>query len=656
MKDDKLLDELKKNMNEEPIPDRIKPDQIEEMLNQKSNKKTFSPRVKRSIGGLVAACACVAIGLTAYHQSQLTPVTSTDTVTSSDVNTDSVSNAISSMFTVASSYEDIYDLLKDSQASSDSSVKIYDSTADGSAETFSIEDSAEASSGDTAHSETNIMTDGVDEGDVVKTDGDYIYKVCDSKIYIYDITGDKPKLVSKITPKHMTSASNLKEMYVDDDLLCIISQNYEQNMIMYDESSAQSTSDIYSLSNDSMVYAETYDISDRENPTLVSTGSQSGNFSTSRKVDDVLYLFTTVEMSLPGDDVNSAISDDQLSSWIPEVNGSVISSDHFYLPNKGTQACVASSMKFSDPSKSIDSAGIITNYAQIYVSTDAIYFYSTDYSDSDSYTKIAKFSYLDGKIIACAAGNVNGEINDTFAIHQQDEYLQVLTTNASDNCIYVLDGNLQMVGSVTGIAPGEEIYSARFIGDLGYFVTYENTDPLWSVDFSDIENPKLIGALDITGFSDYLHLWGDDKLLGIGYETDPDNGDMIGVKMTMFDISNPAKVKVLDSVVFKDAYYSPACENYKCVLADDDKNLIGFAYEVQDDNTYNSTYSYNVFSFKNKKFTKKLDEVIGSDDETNSDVADDEYRGLFADDKFYISTLQNLYTYEMNDFELIDEQ
>jgi uncharacterized secreted protein with C-terminal beta-propeller domain len=656
MKDDKLLDELKKNMNEEPIPDRIKPDRIEEMLNHTSRKKSFSPRVKRSIGGLVAACACVSIGLTAYHQSQLTPVTSTEAVTSSDDDTNSEVNPISSVFTVASGYEDIYNLLQESQTTSDSWNESFEGTTGNSAEAFSVEDSAEASSSDSSYSETNVMTDGVDEGDIVKTDGDYIYKVYDSKICIYDISGDQPKLVSKITPKHMTSASNLKEMYVDDDMLCIISQNYEQNMIMYDESSAQSTSDIYSLSGDSMVYAETYDISDRKNPALVSTGSQSGNFSTSRKVDDILYLFTTVDMTLPSGDVNSAVTDNQLSSWIPEVNDSVIEPNHFYLPNEGSRASVVGSMKFSDPSKSIDSTGIITDYSQVYVSTDAIYFYSCDYSSADTITTLAKFTYQDGKISACAAGNLNGEINDSFAIHQQDEYLQVLTTTTSDNCIYVLDDNLQMVGSVTGIAPGEEIYSARFVGDLGYFVTYENTDPLWSVDFSDIENPKLIGALDITGFSDYLHLWGDDKLLGIGYETDPDNGDMIGVKMTMFDISNPAKIKVLDSIVIKDAYYSPACENYKCVLADDDKNLIGFAYEVQDDNTYNSTYSYNVFSFKNKKFIKKLDEVIGSDDETNSDVAVDEYRGLFADDKFYISTLQSLYAYEMNDFELIDEQ
>ncbi|SDB03808.1 beta-propeller domain-containing protein [Eubacterium oxidoreducens] len=651
MKDDKLLDELKKNLTEEPIPERIKPGRIEEMLNHTSRKKSFSPRVKRSIGGLVAACACFAIGLGAYHHSQLTPVTSTEAVTPSDDDTNSEVNPISSMFTVASGYEDIYNLLQESQENGNS-AQIFESTTDSTEDV--AKDSAEESSADSSYSETNVMTDGVDEGDIVKTDGNYIYKVEESKILIYDISGDQPELVSQITPKHMTSASNLKEMYVDDDKLCIISQNYEQNMILYDEYSTQSTSDIYAFSNDSMVYAETYDISDRKNPALVSTGSQSGNFSTSRKVDDILYLFTTVDMTLPSGNIDSVVTDDQLSSWIPSVNGSVISSDHFYLPDAGSRASVIGSVKFSDPSSTIDSTGIITNYSQVYVSTDAIYIYSSDYSGGDTFTTLAKFTYQEGKISACACGNLNGEINDSFAIHQQDEYLQVLTTTDTNNCIYVLDDNLEMVGSVTGIAPGEQIYSARFIGDLGYFVTYENTDPLWSVDFSDMENPTLIGSLDITGFSDYLHLWGDDKLLGIGYETDPDTGDMIGVKLTMFDISNPAKVKTLDSIVLKNAYYSPACEQYKCVLADYDKNLIGFAYEIQDKESYNSTYLYSVYSFKNKKFTKKLEKVMGSDD--SIDIDSDNYRGLYADDKFYISTLQSLYTYELDGFELIDEQ
>ena len=73
---------------------------------------------------------------------------------------------------------------------------------------------------------------------------------------------------------------------------------------------------------------------------------------------------------------------------------------------------------------------------------------------------------------------------------------------------------------MTGIAPGEEIYAARFMGNTGYFVTYRNTDPLFSVDLSDPAKPEIIAELKVTGFSEYLHFWDDTHLLGIGYESD----------------------------------------------------------------------------------------------------------------------------------------
>ena len=82
------------------------------------------------------------------------------------------------------------------------------------------------------------------------------------------------------------------------------------------------------------------------------------------------------------------------------------------------------------------------------------------------------------------------------------------------------------IGRIENLAEGEEIKSARFMGDTGYFVTYENTDPLFSVDLSDPENPKITGKLKITGFSEYLHFYGQNRLLGIGWETDPDSGSV----------------------------------------------------------------------------------------------------------------------------------
>ena len=132
-------------------------------------------------------------------------------------------------------------------------------------------------------------------------------------------------------------------------------------------------------------------------------------------------------------------------------------------------------------------------------------------------------------------------------------------------------------GIIEDLAFGESIQSARFLGDTGYFVTYKQVDPLFSVDLKDPENPKVIGELKVTGFSEYLHFYGENKLLGIGQETDPDTGELRGIKLSMFDISNPADVKEVDKIVLKDIdIYSPQ-DNYRSVMIDADENIIGFA-------------------------------------------------------------------------------
>jgi uncharacterized secreted protein with C-terminal beta-propeller domain len=258
--------------------------------------------------------------------------------------------------------------------------------------------------------------------------------------------------------------------------------------------------------------------------------------------------------------------------------------------------------------------------------TESIYLYRSDYS----YTDIAKFSYKDGYMDAVAAASMVGTIPDTFAISEESGILRVLTTDwtkaTSENQLYLFDENLKLKGSLKNIATGEEIYAARYIGDIAYFITYHNTDPLFAVDISDPSDPKLLGQVEMTGFSDYLHPFGDNLLLGIGYETDPDTSEQLGVKLTMFDISDPIDLKIVDSVVL-DGDYCAAASNYKCALVDVDKNLIGF--EAVD---FGSTISrkYMVYSWKNDHFSKKLSEDL------NEAYDEEQIRGLYAGNRFYL--------------------
>lgn len=107
------------------------------------------------------------------------------------------------------------------------------------------------------------------------------------------------------------------------------------------------------------------------------------------------------------------------------------------------------------------------------------------------------------------------------------------------------------------IAKGEEIYAARYLGNIAYFITYHNTDPLFAVDISDPAHPKPLGNVKMTGYSDYLHPFGDGLLLGIGYETDAKTSEKTGVKLTMFDISDPINLRILDSVTINEDFAVP---------------------------------------------------------------------------------------------------
>ena len=121
--------------------------------------------------------------------------------------------------------------------------------------------------------------------------------------------------------------------------------------------------------------------------------------------------------------------------------------------------------------------------------------------------------------------------------------LRVVTTEGETNSVYVLDKELKQIGAIEDLAEDERVYSARFMGEVGYFVTFRETDPLFSVDLSDPEKPKIVGELKIPGFSDYLHFYGEDQLLGIGMNVDEETQITDGVKLSMFDISDKTDVK-----------------------------------------------------------------------------------------------------------------
>lgn len=512
-------------------------------------------------------------------------------------------------------------------------------------------------SSDTAeqqYSGTNLQTQGVDESDFVKTDGSYIYTVSHNEILITDIRKKALKQTGKIQISE-TSSDRVLEMYVDGDILSVIVESEDSGLEMQADDTENYTEDcFYYFSEGTQTQVLTYDISDPEKPVKTGCVTQDGRYQTSRKIGNIIYLFTNKRISMPQQTKEEAVTEENVSGWIPLVNDNAVDAEDIYVDNGGggSNSLLISSVNVKNPDQVVDNTMILSQYVDIYVSESAFYVYQIKGSWNDAVTQIAKFGLADGKMDADGAVSVNGRITDTFAINEQSGKLRVLTTsqdsvNGEDtNNLYLFDKNLSLTGKIEGLAQGEEIYAARYLGNMAYFVTYRNTDPLFAVDLSDDRNPKVLGELKISGFSEYLHFWGDDKLIGIGYETDEKTGEHTGIKITMFDISDPADLKEVESLVLKDYNYSEALYNYKCVLADADENLLGFALQSYGDG---ESVTYLLLTWNGEKFetllSQSLTDKAGNPDQ--SKAADTSaYRGIYAGDMFYIVSTEKIISYD----------
>ncbi|MDO5837129.1 MAG: beta-propeller domain-containing protein, partial [Methanobacterium sp.] len=281
---------------------------------------------------------------------------------------------------------------------------------------------------------------------------------------------------------------------------------------------------------------------------------------------------------------------------------------------------------------------------------DYIFVTSTSWNNGIQTTDIISFRYVKGKITAQAGNTIKGYLNNSFSLDEYQGYLRVVSTywdnqkNYDINNLFIMDKELKTVGSLVDI------------GDTCYFVTFRQTDPLFSVDLSDPKNPKMLGELKITGFSEYLHPYGDNLLLGIGWEVDSDTQENLGLKLSMFDISDPANVVEKDKMVIKNVYNSPAMDNYKAVMIDPEKNLFGFAYQTRlDDNYEHSASSYSLFSYDRKNgftstFTTSLNQTKGNNDYYSDYYSDlENIRGLYIKNTFYLATLEDIQSYNMNE-------
>ena len=687
MNEQEILTQLRKAAEEIEIPEALKPEQIEKQLQEQKAKQQqenqhLEPKKSKKIipwrrlGSMVAVLAlvvCSGIYITVTRVDKNSGTGQTDsiamtdtqqTVGEADETGDVDVTALGTMYHPASDYKEVYQtLLKgyqqnnqqnwiEEETSAETSTAASGAMNSGS-DKYYYSDGAEYGSADVDLSEgskeggkdystTNLQMEGVDESDVAKIDGSYIYTVEDKYIVITDIRDGKIKEVTRFLPKDCGASDRVMEIYVDGDQLILVVQCYETSL-------EEDSTFCYEMNGKSTTQIQVYSIVDRKNPEFEGRLIQDGYYNTSRKIGDVVYLFTQYNMT---SDVVGYV-EKEYTSVIPKVNGEKVAASEIYLPeSSGESGILVSSLDVNKPDKVLDSKLVISGYAQTYISKDALYLYEEDY-DGAMITNIAKFALDEGRISGVAAAAVSGYVRDTFAINASDGYLRVLTTDYSTedemNALYILDENMKLTGQLTGIAPGEEIYAARFMGNTGYFVTYRNTDPLFTVDLSDPAKPEIIGELKVTGFSEYLHFWDDTHLLGIGYESDENTGNIENIKLSMFNIENPGEVTEEAKLVLKDVDYSEALYDYKSVIISKDKNLIGLVCE--DYSGSRTKQTYQIYSYENGTF-KKQAEIPGINGANYENV-----RGMYSGNVFYLWINDNITSYDMTDgFKMLKER
>lgn len=477
------------------------------------------------------------------------------------------------------------------------------------------------------YSRTNVQEQYVEEGDILKTDGSYLYVLNkeEGKVNIVKAGGDILKEEGSIlfTPLN----EEIEEMYLDKERLYLITRGTKHSV-------EEDREDTYYLSQNAYTTLYTYDIADKRSPKLMGEVEVDGNYRTSRKTGDYFYIFTEYSPQFVTRYTADFEGKEELRGFIPLAGGEKMPVSHILLPDRiqDSSYLVIASVNVHAPQQIADSKAIVSSASLFYVSEDNIYITLPDIQQGEEGTKILKFQYVNGNIEAKGAGAVKGGLKDSFSMNEYKGYLRVVTTNytkeGEGNSLFVLDEQLNICGRIENLAEGETVQSARFLQDMGYFVTFKQTDPLFAVDLTDPTKPSILGELKVTGFSSYLHFYGENLLFGLGYEVDAHSGRRQGVKLSMFDITEPEKMIEENKYVLQNKHICPPLENYRALTIHPQKNIIGFLCEDE----------YYVFSYeKENGFQIHLKEEGFSGD----------VRGAYIGDRLYVSDKNKINVYHM---------
>lgn len=439
---------------------------------------------------------------------------------------------------------------------------------------------------------TNVQIEGVDEPDMVKTDGERIVVISEGSLIVVDVTGDEPRETGRLRLDNLA----VQSLFLSGDTVLLFGSSWLSHPVPFLE---RDVAEFAPVPQSSTVQLIEVDIS--SDPEIVRTMSIDGSFVSGRMVGDTVRLVMTsgpvgFEWSYPSgsglraereaiEENREIIRNSTEENWIPyylisDSDGDVIDEGILFdcararHPEEfsGLNMLSVMTIDLGGGLEVVDATGVLATGSTVYSSPDNLYVATQgwqawqwarnearDDRPESVTTEIHKFDISDPTATEyVATGQVEGFLLNQFALDEHEELLRVASTTSptwwgsgfeSESMVTVLqdvNGELVRVGRVDGLGETEQIYSVRFMGDVGYVVTFRQTDPLYTLDLSDPTDPRVVGELKILGYSAYLHPLGGDLLIGVGQDA-TEQGRIQGTQVSIFDVSDPADPERVDT-------------------------------------------------------------------------------------------------------------
>lgn len=462
----------------------------------------------------------------------------------------------------------------------------------------SVTNSAQSTTSNTTskdYSTTNIQVENVDEADITKTDGDYIYSISENSVVITDVRN----------PEEIKIASTLKpsDSRIPEELIL-----YKNKLVVISSKSPNSSSS-YSYKYNGNTAIRIYDIKNKENPQVLKSYELYEPYYTTRCINNMLYVIASGNLRKENDKIVRAYKENSVEKEIKL-------DDIKYLKEiNTTKQTIISSLNLENVDENVNVSSYLIDISNAYVSENNIYLLNEKYEynnytpsiksifglkgifgafdfeyegTSGYHTEIYKFNIeKNGKISYNTKNKIQGRTINQYSLDEKNNHLRIALYDSEGARVAVLDEKLNKIGITDYLAKGEKMYSSRFIDNKAYLVTYKTMDPLFVVDLSNEKHPQVLGELEIPGYSTYLHPYDEDHIIGIGVETEEivnrnSSGKVIsttartiGMKMALFDVSdveNP--VQISQTLIGDSRTTSAILTNPKALLFSKAKELI----------------------------------------------------------------------------------